>query len=104
MSTIRTRVTLEKNLAKVKLLIQHPMETGLVKDKKTGAMIPAHFIQDVRCFHNGKLVLQSDLGIAISKNPYLSFEFDGANSGDTLAVEWQDNMGKHDSQTITIDN
>lgn len=28
-------------------LMNHPMETGLRKDKKTGKMIPAHHIQKV---------------------------------------------------------
>ena len=30
----------------VKALIKHPMETGQRKDKKTGDLIPAHYIQD----------------------------------------------------------
>jgi len=102
MSSIRARVKLKNELAEVKVLIQHPMETGLMKDSKTGAVIPAHFIKEVKCLHNGNLVLQSDWGIAISKNPYLSFEIDSAHVGDKIAIEWLDNQGKSDSKIITI--
>ena len=41
----------------VKALISHAMETGQRKDKKTGKKIPAHFIQEVTCSHNGNTVL-----------------------------------------------
>jgi len=65
MSSIRARVKLKNDIAEVKILIKHPMDTGLMKDSKSGAVIPAHFIKDVKCLHNGELVLQSDWGIAI---------------------------------------
>ncbi|MDH5485725.1 MAG: thiosulfate oxidation carrier complex protein SoxZ, partial [Gammaproteobacteria bacterium] len=67
------------------------------KDKKTGKKIPANFIQEVSCDHNGNNVLTALWGTAISKNPYLSFKFKGAKSGDTLKVNWVDNQGKSDS-------
>ncbi|MGD8643783.1 MAG: thiosulfate oxidation carrier complex protein SoxZ, partial [Chromatiales bacterium] len=34
---------------------------------------------------------------AISKNPYLSFKFNGAAAGDALKISWVDNQGKSDS-------
>jgi len=104
MSSIRAKVNLKNEIAEVKVLIQHPMETGLMKDAKSGATIPAHFIKDVKCLHNGKLVLQGDWGIAVSKNPYFSFEIENAHAGDQIAIEWLDNLGKHDSKTVTISN
>jgi len=102
MSSIRARVSLKDHTATVKVLIQHPMETGLVKDKRTGQAIPAHFIKDIKCLHNGEVVLQADWGIAISKNPYLSFDIDKAKVGDKINIAWLDNMGKSDNKTITI--
>jgi sulfur-oxidizing protein SoxZ len=86
----------------VKALISHPMDTGLVKDKKTGKPIPAHFIQEVTCEHNGKNVLTALWGAAISKNPYLSFKFKGAKAGDTLTLNWVDNKGESDSTETKI--
>lgn len=102
MSSIRARVTLKDHTAEVKVLIQHPMETGLVKDNRSGQFIPAHFIKDIQCLHNGDVVLQGDWGIAISKNPYLSFEIDNAKVGDKITIAWNDNLGQSDNKVITI--
>jgi sulfur-oxidizing protein SoxZ len=103
MSSIKMRATLGDNgVTTVKILISHPMDTGLVKDKKTGNLIPAHFIQEVVCEHNGNNVLTAEWGAAISKNPYLSFRFKGAKAGDTVKVSWVDNQGNSDSEETTI--
>jgi len=103
MSSIKMRATLGDNdVTTVKILISHPMDTGLVKDKKTGNLIPAHFIQEVVCEHNGNNVMTAEWGPAISKNPYLSFRFKGAKAGDTVKVNWVDNQGNSDSGEATI--
>ena len=103
MSSIKMRATLGDNgVTTVKILISHPMDTGLVKDKKTGNLIPAHFIQEVVCEHNGNNVLTAEWGPAVSKNPYLSFRFKGAKAGDTVKVNWVDNQGNSDSGQTTI--
>ena len=73
------------------------METGLRKNKKTGKLIPAHFIQEVVCEYNGKTVMNAQWNGTISKNPFLSFAFTGAKSGDKIKVSWVDNTGKSDS-------
>jgi sulfur-oxidizing protein SoxZ len=86
----------------VKALITHPMETGLRKDKKTGNKIPAHFIQEVKCEHNGKQVVNAQWSGAVSKNPYLSFKFSGAKAGDTVKLSWVDNTGKSDSAEAKV--
>ncbi len=96
-NTIKIRVQLKDDLAQVKALIKHPMETGLRKDKKTGQVIPAHFIQEIACEHNGKPVLNGMWGGAISTNPYLSFEFRGAKKGDKVKLSWVDNNGNTDA-------
>jgi sulfur-oxidizing protein SoxZ len=103
MSSIKMRATLgDDGVTTVKILISHPMDTGLVKDKKTGNLIPAHFIQEVVCEHNGNNVLTAEWGPAVSKNPYLSFRFKGAKAGDTVKVNWVDNQGNSDSGEATI--
>jgi sulfur-oxidizing protein SoxZ len=96
-SSIKVRAKVKKGVAKVKCLISHPMETGLRKDKKSGKLIPAHFIQEVNCEHGGKNVMTAQWSGSISKNPFLSFEFSGANAGDTIKVSWVDNTGKSDT-------
>ena len=101
MSSIKIRATAEGEVTTVKALISHPMETGLRKDT-AGKLIPADFIQDVSCEHNGVAVLTAQWGTAISKNPYLSFRFRGGKPGDTLKMSWKDNMGKTDSAETRI--
>jgi len=47
MSTIKMRSKESNGVVTVKALIKHPMETGQRKNKKTGDLIPAHYIQEV---------------------------------------------------------
>jgi len=77
---IRIRAQLQGDVTEVKTLMSHPMETGLRKDSN-GNKIPEHFIKEVTINHNGKNLLTADWGIAISKNPYLSFSFKGGAPG-----------------------
>lgn len=100
--SIKVRAKLKGGETVVKALISHSMETGQRKDKKTGQKIPAHFIQEVTCSLNGTDILTADWGTAISKNPYLSFKFDGAKAGDTLKMSWVDNKGESDSVEAKI--
>lgn len=100
--SIKMRAKLDGDVTTVKALISHPMETGQRKDKKTGKVIPAHFIQEVTCEHGGNKVLTSLWGPAVSKNPYLSFRFKGANKGDSVKLSWVDNQGGSDSLEAKI--
>ena len=102
MSSIKMRAKSKEGVTTIKALISHPMETGLRKDKKTGKVIPAHFIQEVVCEHKGNTVLTANWGGAISKNPYLSFRFSGAAAGDTLKLSWVDNQGNKDSAEAAV--
>ena len=100
--SIKVRAKAKDGVATVKCLISHPMETGLRKDKKTGKPIPAHFIQEVTCEHSGKTVLSAQWNTSLSQNPFLSFKFSGAKSGDTIKISWVDNTGESDSQEAPI--
>lgn len=100
--SIRIRAKMKGNVTEVKTLMSHSMETGLRKDKKTGKKIPAHFIKEVNCEHNGKRVLLAQWGVAVSKNPYLSFKFKGGKKGDTIKVSWEDNKGKSATEEAQI--
>ena len=101
-TSIKIRAKAKEGVTTVKALMTHPMETGLRKDKKTGNMIPAHFIQNVAAKHNGKEVLNAEWGGSVSKNPYLSFKFEGGAKGDEVEISWVDNKGEKDSGTAKI--
>lgn len=101
-SSIKIRAKNKDGLTTVKALMTHPMETGGRKDKKTGKAIPAHFIQEVVCKHNGATVLTADWSGGVSKNPYVSFKFSGGASGDDVELSWTDNTGASDMKTGKI--
>jgi sulfur-oxidizing protein SoxZ len=95
-STIRIRAVAGGDTTEVQSLIQHPMDSGFVKDSK-GQLILAHHIEVVQFEHGGKVVFTALWGPAISKDPYLKFSFKGGKKGDELKVSWFDNKGTTDS-------
>ena len=99
---MRIRATMAGDVADVKVLMNHPMETGLRKDAKTGQLIPAHFITEVIATINGTPVLAAEMSGGISKNPYLGFKVKGPKAGDKVAVSWADNKGDKNSVEATI--
>jgi len=96
-STIRLKTKTRAGVTTVRAIIRHPMETGFKVDNETGKLVPAHFINQVSVKHNDKIILSCDWSRAISKNPYLSFMFKGANIGDKLKLSWVDNKNNTDS-------
>ena len=100
-SSIRVRATNNGDITEVQALIQHPMDSGYIKDAK-GELIPAHFIQQLTFEYDGKAVFVADWGPAVSKDPYVKFAFKGAKKGDDLKVSWVDNKGASDATTAKI--
>src|SRR3569832_2394328 len=100
-SSIRVRAIANGDTTEVQTLIQHPMDSGFIKDDK-GNTIPAHFIEVLSFEHNGKPVFIAGWGTAVSKDPYVKFAFKGAAKGDELKVSWSDNKGDTDTATCKI--
>jgi sulfur-oxidizing protein SoxZ len=100
-STIRVRATSSGDTTEVQALIQHPMDSGFVKDAK-GDTIPPHFIQELTFEYGGKGVFVADWGAAVSKDPYVKFSFKGGKKGDDLKISWVDNKGATDTTTAKI--
>jgi sulfur-oxidizing protein SoxZ len=100
-STIRVRATSGAETTEVQALIQHPMDSGFVKDAN-GAIIPPHFIQQLTFEYGGKPVFVADWGPAVSKDPYVKFSFKGGKKGDDLKISWVDNKGESDTTTAKI--
>ena len=102
MASIKIRAKAKDGVTTVKSLISHPMDSGLRKNSKTGEIIPANHVTEVMAEHNGNTVMSANWGGGISKNPYLSFKFNGGAAGDTIKISWVDNMGTSDSAEAKI--
>jgi len=95
-SKIKIKTRLSDDVAEVKSLMLHPMETGARKDPDTGELVPRHHITQLIFTNNGDAVMVANFSTAVSKNPYINFSFRGAKAGDTLKVSWVDTRGGSD--------
>jgi len=98
---MKIRATLQGDVADIRILMLHPMETGARKDAK-GDIVPQHFIQNVAVTHNGKTVLDAQWSQAVSRNPFLGLRVKGAKAGDKVSVTWVDNKGDKRTDEATV--
>jgi sulfur-oxidizing protein SoxZ len=98
---MKIRATLQGDVADVRVLMAHPMETGQRKDA-AGNVVPLHFIQTITAQLNGKPVFAADISQAISRNPVFAFKVKGAKAGDKLAITWTDNKGEKRTDEVTV--
>ena len=87
------RATLGQGFTDVRVLMNHPMETGQRKDAE-GKIVPLHFIQNLTVKVNGKVVVEAQISQAVSRNPVFSFRLKGGAKGDRIEVAWLDNKGE----------
>jgi sulfur-oxidizing protein SoxZ len=76
----------------VRVLVQHPMETGFRRDLD-GQAIPMHIVDRMSCSYGGREVFSAELGTGISANPYIVFYAVAQASGEVV-VEWSDDRGE----------
>jgi len=98
---IRTRT--QEGAVEVLVLVNHPMETGMRKDKGSGKVIPAQCIQELNVELNGKPMASASLGIGVSENPLLGFRTKAAKNGDKLKISWKDNKGETGTAEAVVD-
>lgn len=98
---MRIRAVAKGDVVNVKVLMSHEMESGQRKDS-TGTVVPAHFIRSVTATWQGKMVLSANWGPAVSKNPFLEFNFKGGQKGDRLQVTWIDTKDDKRTDETTI--
>ena len=98
---MRIRATVQGDVADVRILMRHPMETGQRKDAK-GEVIAVHFIQNVIVTHNGTTVLDAQWSQAVSRDPFLGLRVKGAKVGDKISVTWTDNKGDKRTDEATV--
>jgi sulfur-oxidizing protein SoxZ len=75
----------------VRLLIQHPMETGYRQDMD-GRVIPRNVIRLVRCTLGGTEVFRAEPSSGISANPLFEFCVRVPGPGEWW-VQWEDDAG-----------
>jgi len=97
----RIRVRRQGAGADVRMLMSHPMETGLRKDP-AGRPVPAWHIRDLSVTLNGAVLLRARCGPSLSRNPYLQFGLKNAAPGDLIGVDWTDTRGarRHDETSV----
>jgi len=98
---MKIRATVKGDVADVRILMMHPMETGQRKDER-GNLVAPHFIQNVVVAHNGNVVFNADWSQAISRNPFLGLRVKGAKAGDNISVTWVDNKGDKRTDTVSV--
>jgi sulfur-oxidizing protein SoxZ len=98
---IKIRAQNQGDITDIRILMQHPMETGQRKDDK-GQTLPTHFIQTFSVSLNGKPIIDGQLNTSISRNPLFTFKARGIKAGDKLSVAWTDNSGDKRQDEITV--
>jgi sulfur-oxidizing protein SoxZ len=98
---MKMRATLGQGFTDVRVLMNHPMETGQRKDAD-GKIVPMHFIQNLTVKVNGKTVVDAQVSQAVSRNPVFSFRIKGGAKGDKVEVAWVDNKGETNSTEAAV--
>ena len=98
---MKIRAAAMGDIAEVRVLMVHPMETGQRKDA-SGNLVPVHFIQEVTVRVNGKLMLEGQISQAVSRNPVFSFRLKGVKAGDKLEIAWLDNRGERSQSDAVV--
>lgn len=98
---MKIRAVLKGDVADVRVLMAHPMETGQRKDA-AGNLVPIHFIHSVIVTHNGNMVYEGQWSQAVSRNPVLAVRIKGAKVGDKIAVTWTDNKNAKRTDEATV--
>jgi sulfur-oxidizing protein SoxZ len=91
------------DVVKVRLLVQHPMDTGYLQDL-LGKMVPRNVIRLLTCKLVAREVLRVEPSSGIAANPLFEF-FVRATETVEMHVEWVDdrgNRGEHKQTMIVL--
>ncbi len=89
------------DIVKVDFIVIHPMDTGMAKDKKTGKIIPAHYINDITFSFDGKPFTKMKIWESVSQNPYFSVNMKVTGKG-KITVDYTDNLGEKNSKSKKV--
>ena len=100
-SPMRIRATETGGIADVRVLMSHPMETGLRRDA-AGAVVPRHYITDVTARVGDRVVMTAQWSASVSTNPFLHFRVRGVRKGDQITVTWRDSRGESRTDQVAV--
>ncbi|MGV0983139.1 MAG: thiosulfate oxidation carrier complex protein SoxZ [Limnohabitans sp.] len=89
-------------VVKVRLLVQHPMDTGYLQDL-LGKLVPRNVIRLLTCTLGPQEVFRVEPSSGIAANPLFEF-FVRATDTAEMRVEWVDDRGNHGEfrQTMVV--
>jgi len=88
------------DLIELRIVIQHPMETGYRHDD-VGRLIKRNVINSLVCSLNGARLFSAELSPGIAANPYLQFYTVAEASGE-FEFSWVDDEGTMGSERQSI--
>ena len=83
---------------KVDFVVIHPMDTGMVTDKETGKVKPAHYINDITFSFDGEPFTKMTVWESVSTNPYFSVNYKVTKKG-KITVDYTDNLGEKNKKS-----
>lgn len=89
------------DIVKIDFMAMHPMETGMRKNKDTGEIIPANYINEVKFSFNDTVITNMVIWESLSVNPLMSISFKVPGAG-MLKVVAKDNKGQSVESTTQI--
>jgi len=91
----------EGDIVKVSFMVQHPMETGMAKDKETGKVKPAHYIEDITFSFDGEPFTKMKVWESISADPFFSVQYKIVKAG-KITVDYSDNLGEKSAKSKKV--
>ena len=90
------------DVVKVRLLVQHPMDTGYLQDL-LGKLVPRNVITQLTCTLGSQEVFRVEPSSGIAANPLFEF-FVRATETAEMRIEWVDDRGQRGEfrQTMTV--
>ncbi len=98
---MRIKAKLKGDVATIKMLIKHAMESGRRKDE-AGNVIPANYVQTVTGHIGDTQVFEVNSGVGVSKNPFIQVILTGRAVGDKIDLKWTDLSGASKEGSVTL--
>ncbi|MBU3015469.1 thiosulfate oxidation carrier complex protein SoxZ [Poseidonibacter lekithochrous] len=95
----RIKAKLKKGIVTVKALASHAMLSYQEAEK---AKKEVNFITYMVAKVNDKIVYEVSTSQFLSKNPYMKFQFKGAEKGDKIEITWTDLKGETQTSSAKI--